>query len=468
MTDAKRMDGHWWLPNQPKRKFWGTLTIEGREITLRLTGEFADYGSSIVETFGRSPHLVHGLTTGGKYFTLLYCTLGETQSMQLFSWEVHAQSAVIGTHLRTPADMATREMYVRFTHLEDWFRFTSVQGLPSGVLQAGPFVQEISKTRLGKVGPFRISLTHLAHWGNESADTVLHQRAIVRIRAQVRQPFDAFRPVVVGLRNFFTLATSQQVHVTHIGCRLPLYHMQRSKAWRPKYPTLDLVGGFLGPRAGSPALKVYGSLFFPRHVKKMFSKCLSRWLDRHAQLEPVYNLYWQAAHTDSYNNELRFLLLAQALETYHRRSFGGSKWPKDEWKARKRAVVTAAPEEERKWLGDYLAWANELTFAERIEATCKRVWQLLESDFPTSIDDFSKLVRNARNYYTHYSTQSESMRPRQVDVRNAANWLTIVLELNFLMDLSLPDATLRDVVSGNRAYRSDYYGKWEEGSFEFL
>ena len=93
---------------------------------------------------------------------------------------------------------------------------------------------------------------------------------------------------------------------------------------------------------------------------------LNAWWEKEALLRPVFDLYFGRSFAPALTASIAFSAIAQALETYHRRTDNRTQLPKDVFKSRRTLVLDAMPTDEtRKWLGDKLAFANELPLRER-------------------------------------------------------------------------------------------------------
>jgi hypothetical protein len=104
--------------------------------------------------------------------------------------------------------------------------------------------------------------------------------------------------------------------------------------------------------------------------------------------------------------DVRFLLLIQAIEAYHREFLGEDDEYRDTELAKKQRVLDSSPAELQKWLGDKLRYVGESGLRKRLKALFER--------HPIHLDEFpsTKVVINdvvtARNDLVHRGTANAS------------------------------------------------------------
>jgi ApeA N-terminal domain 1 len=102
----------------------------------------------------------------------------------------------------------------------------------------------------------------------------------------------------------------------------------------------------------------------------------------------------------------QLLYLARLVELYHRGAgrFEQRLIPKPEDRARKKAILAAAPTEHREWLKGALARANEKTLRDRITELVASFGEAVAPALGGDLDTFATSATDNRNYFTHYST----------------------------------------------------------------
>ena len=74
-------------------------------------------------------------------------------------------------------------------------------------------------------------------------------------------------------------------------------------------------------------------LFTLDNVQEQLETYLANWINKAALLEPVHDLYSSVLYSQHMYLHIAFLSLAQALETYHRRTIGGKYQSNEEYRA---------------------------------------------------------------------------------------------------------------------------------------
>ena len=74
-------------------------------------------------------------------------------------------------------------------------------------------------------------------------------------------------------------------------------------------------------------------LFTLNAIQDDFGPYLCKWIESYELLEPAINLYFSVLYNPHIYAEVKFLSMAQAVETYHRRVFGGSFQDNDQYLA---------------------------------------------------------------------------------------------------------------------------------------
>lgn len=136
----------------------------------------------------------------------------------------------------------------------------------------------------------------------------------------------------------------------------------------------------------------------------------------------------------------QFLIGASAIEGYHRHRHGRAK-PSAEHKERIKQIIDAAPERDRAWLKQQLAFSHEPTFAERVGNVVARAGPL----FPPAVGDvdaWRRWVKAGRNSVAHRDPEMVDLDTdwrTTVRVTATIEWLmTLVL----LRDAGIPDAVI--------------------------
>jgi hypothetical protein len=186
--------------------------------------------------------------------------------------------------------------------------------------------------------------------------------------------------------------------------------------------------------------------------------------------------------------EVRFLLLAQALEVYHGVDASGQVQATSDWRARIRRIIDSAPHEERAWLREKLSHSNQKTLAHRLSeivarhsvrtgamlrdagaiphshiAVCayfrsetrrgsgsfgdaESDWYEAEAELHNT--RFCRRVKDARNYFTHWGDELEADRIIQpAELPANTERLRRISQFSILTDLGISGAWQHRLIS---------------------
>ena len=216
------------------------------------------------------------------------------------------------------------------------------------------------------------------------------------------------------------------------------------------------------PDASLPARPrmTHEMLFTRANAQPRLTEVLNAWWKKEALLRPVFDLYFGTIFSPGAYSEHRFLSYAQALETYHRRTDNRTQLPKDVFKSRRTLVLDAMPTDEtRKWLGDKLAFANELPLRERVEEVlqlCPPATKRIVGTTKADRTSFVALTVDTRNYRTHYTSKLEKKAARGIRLFRLAYQLQLLLETALLHELGFASDEIVPMLERTR--RFEYLG----------
>ena len=152
----------------------------------------------------------------------------------------------------------------------------------------------------------------------------------------------------------------------------------------------------------------------------------------------------------------RLLYLARIIELYYRggKRFVQSLKPRDEHKARKKAVLDAIPEAERDWVQASLARSNDKTLRERVSELVESFGEALSPLF-ADIEEFAATATDNRNYYTHYSerTKEAGRIVEGYDLYELVERLLFLVRACVLREMGFENEAIKVLLRQDRAFR---------------
>jgi hypothetical protein len=191
-----------------------------------------------------------------------------------------------------------------------------------------------------------------------------------------------------------------------------------------------------------------------REIENIFPVVLSKWFAYHKQLDAVLNLYFAVLFNPSLYINHQFLFLAQALEVYHNSntSFVGYVQPTAEFRARRKQIVSSVSPEDKEWLEEKLNHANQKTLAQRLSEILLKNKAEAEQ-FISDLQHFADLVKNTRNYYTHFDEELKGKGKVTDDIEEMvrlASQMRTLLGICILKDLEITGAPITRLIERHK------------------
>ena len=191
----------------------------------------------------------------------------------------------------------------------------------------------------------------------------------IDITPSQEQHFDEYRQLTdIQLPGFLTLATGAPNYPINI----------RTLVMRDEQPQELViyyrVPGYIDKPRSMPTQHM---MFTFEDVKNNPSKYLSNWIKKSTDLQSVYDLYHQTIYSRLIHFHTRFLILAQALEAYHRNLYDEKYQPKRKYRHAKRCLKNAIPQwiegEHRNNLIASIDHGNSFSLKTRIVKICDTI-----------------------------------------------------------------------------------------------
>jgi hypothetical protein len=448
MKNEFERQGVWWLPDNPERKLVGTLTYSPRDGgELELVGGFAGLQELVSDGWVTAPSVILGEEQDGKKITLLHCVqkawaMGGGYATCSFS----AQVVCLGAHYATRQEMAFDGLSVHYSHLNEWaaqsfFDFEG-EGDLRRVTHSKP-KQVMAVIDDESVVSIRSSFSQRWDYSPPRAVTIEYD-ANVGLELADRATFGEYTRLIQIVQVFLALAVGEPVHPLYMTSTQPVQLADGRTAHLPVQIWAR------SPRIADTERAVSRDkmLFTLPDIADRFAPILNKWFENAELLEPVYNLYLGALSAPRMSEEPRFLSLTQAVESFHRRRYGGAYLSRDEYTPLYERLVESIPqsvaEPHRSALKSRLFYGNEFSLLRRVEETIDSHQQFL-GPIVKDRDSFAYQVKQTRNYLTHYDEEikNEGGVAEGADLFDLGQQLASVLEVCLLADLGFSEEELK-------------------------
>jgi len=203
-------------------------------------------------------------------------------------------------------------------------------------------------------------------------------------------------------------------------------------------------------------------LFTLPSIQDQIEIYFNNWISKAESLKPVYDLYFSTFYNPHLYLESQFLSLAQAIETYHRRRFGGKYQTDEQYRGDlyQRFVEVIPPGLDpgfKQALREgKLKFANEYSLRKRLREIMCQIRSRLSLGFIVSGDAVGIFIDNicdTRNYLTHYDPELKARAAEGSDLVKLTQRLKAILGICLLEEMGLPPQTIKEIVSQNRGYQ---------------
>lgn len=463
MEDKITLKGEWWLPSTPDIKVRGEAAYApGEGITLVLEGQLIEESPKFGSSKFINPEIILGFSTTGKEVTLRMCLQkGVRQSFfgDIHETTFHATLMFVGCHFLTEESVKFHGFTVQYANLNYWINKRGIStDYKDDVYTVKSFQPEDTKFEVGNLmGSFFLSVSFLDNM--ESVNIV--EKGLVKTWSDKELSADEHFQFLEHIQDFLTFAMLKPT--------LPLRiegftdaKIEQLSAGKEKHVPIGVYYP-VAARIPKPS-KIHPNdmLFNLSLVETRIQDLVQKWISRSEILQPVYDLYFSTLYNPNVYSDFKFLTLAQAVETYHRRVFGGKYQPDEQYlEGLYRTLVSALPSDIEKDFRDSLKngklrYANEYSLRKRLELLTAHIVEIVPFTFIEEGNrqkEFAQKVSDTRNYLTHYSPElKERSASTGKEYYELADKLKALIEICLLEEMGFEVSTIRELVKNNRRF----------------
>ena len=463
-SDVFELDAEWWLPGTPDNRVVGHLTFRrGSRPRVTIQGVLDQTDAVINQPYGYE--FVLGTTNTGQKISLQECTLRRhTMSPNGYSTsEVDADVAYIDVHFADAGSAQFDRLWVHFLNFEEWAgkrafdvdlrengRSMTVKYDPPSPIEMHPSDVIIRVTAKGP------SLRQ-----KRFTEISVSQQLLVGLDFGRPRPLKDFQDTLRHIQNFLSLMVYDPTYRLSIegvtDANTVAY--DDGEAFCPPVPILSQESFFpthLESKHGAEMLCTLPT------IENDLETYLDNWLSSGAAIEPVHNLYFSVVNNPKSYLELTFLCFTQALETYHRRRFGGKYQSDEEYhKGLYTAFLEVIPDgtdpDFRESLKrGKLKYANEFSLRRCLKEIADEASKVVQEGFLASNRDRASFVRrvsDTRNYLTHYDLDLVSKAADIDELVELTDKARILLEMCLLREIGFEPEQIRSMLMQHRVCR---------------
>ncbi len=448
IIEEEKLSGYFWLPSHPEIQISGLLLIsDGGVIRLEIIGSF-DKSTEDLNELNTIPRIVGNVEKLG-FVTLDNCIY----KRKAFSFGGVSKSEIYVGLVMAPVRYEQDEV-AKF----DSFMF-SIEGLDEWLNTYGIKVNHDWKEKTVAIN-YTLPKEHIISLNNKmqlkfifdsvytcSSKTTasIKQKSYIELSYSEPKKLKFFISVAYKLVNFISFATDQTVAIKDVSSKYSELFTEDSSGKKWQVPIKIFYES--KPFSKDISTDWYSMLFDFPQVKDNIQTIINKWLDAYETIEPALNLYFSSKLGDHKYLEGRFLALAQALETYHRRTSDETLMEKTDFNDLISEIIDLAPEKYEKWLRGRLMHGNEINLKQRLKKVIEPYKGIIGSNKVRE-----KLIRNiidTRNYLTHYSEELESKVARGQKLYDLCLKMEVIFQLNALNNIGFTSESIELIVDEN-------------------
>lgn len=460
------LNGVWWTPDNPTLRRYGALYFDpavGGQLELTIEGK-----SEVTGFDSSAYHLILGVVDGTA-ITLKSCRLvnwGSRQS-KAFTTRKRVFEVVIifdGHHFHETEDIQFRALTLGYTHLNEWmgmenFEFTGSFDNPGYSISYTPFQPVIlSLTNVD------IELGFNHEWpGNDyrTREISLQDKAYISVRPKKSYAYEDIFPYINRyFPTFLTFATGRPNYPIELnGELMDVYETEGVPKKVSIYYAKRITYNEIEP------LAKWQMLFCFEDVKEDLNSYFSKWIDLSFEISTVIDLYSRLLYETDLFIDTMFLVLAQALEAYHRSRYGGEYLTRCEygpiWEDLKIAIDEVGTKQPnmssalKDKLKAGLEFGYEHSFRKRLKYICQHVLRdhndIIEAIYGDA-ELFISRIKATRDNLTHRLDE------RGPNVLHGLALSDYVIKTKFLfgicllVEIGLPPEAIKGLLKDNSEY----------------
>lgn len=461
MNEKFEYNGLWWLPETLQNQVSGRLRFSpGKGAVLEVLGAL-DESRSWDRDF--NPSLILGISDTGKRITLYDCqwTQASFSSLGIPKQTFSASIVFVGAHFEAPDNVKFKKVSVHYANLDEWVAKPGfnidhsepgTRKLTVTYVQPEPAKIDINGCKM-TVGSFGPSTRH-----SRFKEVSISQKAWVSISSEEEKPLDWFLDVLYHVRNFLSLGMSEPTYPLAVQ-GVTEASKQDSDGGSDLYLPVGVFYQVPFLPAEIKTIHPHDMLFTLLAIQDGFQLYFSNWIGKADLLKPVYDLYFSTLYNPEIYVESEFLSLAQAIETYHRRKFGGKYQSDEEYReGLYLALVGAIPEDTDKdfklsLIQGRLKFANEFSLRKRLKEITERLSSRLGIGFIASNESRQRFVNNVyhtRNFLTHYTHELQERSAEGKELVELTMKLKALLTICLLEELGLTFTVIGEIINRSR------------------
>lgn len=458
---AQHFTGTWWLPSEPNRRRGGVLIVlADGQIRLELDGALSTEPRRSHADERIEYELVRG-RVGVRDFTLHNCieTSSQTQDGVQTRQVLFAQTAFDGLRASSVNDLTFDAGVIEIDLLHEWAKWSKAARGPrwerynNDPPRRERVVYDPVPDFSMAAQDLRIDLVSGISVGGPVGHMNMNTWQIFRVELAQPLPFEKWHALILRpLQNFVSFVSDQDAWINKVELSHSA-HLARPRDRR--YPAHVTAYGYWAKWNREPPRNLTPSHFLLNldDVVTVFDRVLSNWLRLSHDFNDALTLFFGPRYADHMYGELAFLMLAQALEVFHRTKYPSATMiPSDEYEQTRKALIKATPKGHKNLISARLNRGNDPFYKTRIMDLIDYAGPAVSKLVGQRPDRWAHAIKNARNALTHWNPVREGIEPGTQDFFDLQRQALILMKVVLLRELGFPAPECARILTSNRIY----------------
>lgn len=450
ISEEYRRSGYFWLPDAPEKKIPGTLAIsDGGNIELEVVGLFDDSIRALNGEDDLSRIVGHiekdGLVTLENCFYRKKNISFGAISKSL----VHVNRVLAGVAYDKDEIAKFNAVSFSIEGLDEWLGISGINvrygdDYRTATISYTPQPEIVYKLAAG----FRLHIYFgytLPGFPN-TTEAKITQKAYLKLSSETERELSDFIDIFHKITYLLCFAVDATVAVRDVSATSESVVTEVSEGKTRPIP-IKIYYPSIPFSKDPPNISFHKMLFTFGQIRGNAESIINNWIGAYALIRPALGLYFSAVTGSHKYLDGKFLALAQALETYHRRTSSETIMKEGSFRSLVALLLCKCPKSNRRWLRGRLMHGNEINLGARI----KKIIEPFKKHIGNSKQRNSLIrkVVNTRNYLTHYTESLEAEAVHGVDLWGLCEKMEAIFQLHLLRQLGFSDGEIIAVVDNS-------------------
>lgn len=455
IEEELKLAGYFWLPSNLEKKIPGTLIIKiGGKIELEIIGHFSDsYPSSNNDNIDFKRVIGH--VEKLEFVTLENCfyTNKNYSFGGISKSKINADLALSGVEYEQDEVITFDSFNFSIDGLEEWVGISGISVEHNNdflgakiQFQQPDFLSYQLKDGLR----LEIKFGHSMSMSPNPINLELSQNTFFKVISEKSLNIDEIAFYIHKFVTFLNFAIDANISLKSVYCFSNSFTREVNDINRPEPIGLYYASSPFDEKI--PKIEWHTMLFRFVDIKDRFNEIIDKWLGAYENISPSLNLYFSTKTGAQKYVDGQFLALAQALETYHRRTSDETYVTKKEFKALLNEMKSKCPEKHKDWLAGRLDNGNEISLRNRLNRIVESFKSIIGTD--DEVELIIKLIVDTRNYLTHYNPKLEKKAASGQNLWNLCRKMEAILQLHLLKELGFNESEISSVLNNTYKFKN--------------